>query len=321
VFGPGATVAQDLEPEYITVADNGRTAWVTLQEANAIGVLDLDSGEFTAIHGLGFKDHRLAANALDPSDRDGPSNGKAVRIASWPVYGMYLPDAIAHYRTGGKTYLVTANEGDSRAYTGFNEEARVSALALDPTAFPNGAALKGNAQLGRLTVTRANGDTDGDGDFDALYAFGARSFSIRDEHGALVWDSGDALEQLTAIPVQFNSDNAENDSWDTRSDNKGPEPEGIAVGQVQGRWYAFVGLERIGGVVVYDVTDPAAPSFVQYVNTRNYAGDPAADTAGDLGPEGLAFVPASASPTARPLLVVTNEISGSTRLFDVAARP
>jgi hypothetical protein len=323
VFGPGASVAQDLEPEYIALSDDGRRAWVTLQEANAIAEVDVSRARVVAVHALGFKNHLLPGNALDPSDRDGvspPANPPAVKIANWPVLGMYQPDAITSYRVRGKTYLVMANEGDVRAdWPGFTEEIRVGSgsYVLEPSVFPNAATLKQTANLGRLTVSSATGDTDGDGDFDQIHAYGARSLSIRETDGDLVWDSGDTLEQRTAIPGEFNSTNSANGSWDTRSDDKGPEPEGVAVGRIGERWYAFLGLERIGGVAVFDITRPSAPTFVQHLNTRDFAaGTPQA--AGDLGPEGIAFVPRSASPTKRPLLVVTNEISGSTRFLDVS---
>lgn len=318
IFGPGANAAQDLEPEFIAVSLDNQTAYVTLQEANAIAVLDLKSLSFTAIRPLGFKDHSLAGNAFDASDRD-----SAIAITTWPVLGMYQPDGIALRRWMGRDWLVTANEGDTRAWPGFNEEARVRTLALDSVAFPNGAALKTDPQLGRLTVTKSNGDSDGDGDFDSLYVFGGRSFSIWDDTGALVFDSGDDFEQLLAslLPAQFNSDHAANASFDNRSDNKGPEPEGVVIGEIAGRAYAFIGLERIGGVMVYDVTNPTQPTFVDYVNTRDFLGSPALGTAGDLGPEGLEFIPAAKSPTGEPLLAVAHEVSGTTTLFAIDLVP
>ena len=320
VFGPNATVAQDLEPEYIAVSPDSNTAWVTIQEANALGVLDIERGDFTQLIGLGFKDHSLPGNALDAGDRDGPSNTGRINIANWPVFGMYQPDAIVSFRYRGQTYLISADEGDSRDYTGFNEESRVSALTLDPLAFPNAAALKTNAQIGRLTVTSANGNTDGDADFDKLFVLGARSFSIRKTSGDLIFNSGDQFEQITAqlSPTRFNSTNDSNDSFDTRSDNKGPEPEGVTVGEFLGQTYAFIGLERIGGVMVYDITDPYVPRFVQYVNNRDFSGNAAMGTAGDLGPEGLIFIPANESPTRNPLLVVANEISGTTTIYEIS---
>jgi Ca2+-binding RTX toxin-like protein len=231
---------------------------------------------------------------------------------------MYQPDAIATFAVNGETYIVTANEGDARDYDTFSEEVRVADLTLDPDAFPNADELQAEAALGRLTVTNTLGDPDGDGDFDQLFSFGARSFSIWDSAGNLVFDSGDDFERITAelLPDNFNSDNDENDSFDSRSDAKGPEPEGVVTGVVDGRTYAFIGLERIGGIMVYDVTDPVSPSFVQYINTRDFEGNAEAGTAGDLGPEGLVFIAAEDSPTGRPLLAVANEVSGSTTLYD-----
>jgi hypothetical protein len=319
IFGPNASVAQDLEPEYITVA--GDRAYVTLQENNALAVVDIDDARVLDIVPLGTKDHSRRGQGLDASDREVSSSLGAINIARWPVLGMYMPDTIASYRFWGQTFLVTANEGDARAYDGFAEEVRVGASAcfLDPTAFPQAAALKAASALGRLTVTSQSGDTDGDGDFDQIHVFGARSFSIwHAASGRLVYDSGDAIERITAKALldNFNSDHEAN-NFDNRSDNKGPEPEGLALGEIGGRTYAFVGLERVGGIMVFDVTNPWKVSFETYVNNRDFAGDPELFTAGDLGPEGLHFVPARLSPTRRPLLIVGNEISGTTTVYEV----
>jgi hypothetical protein len=314
VFGPGATAAQDLEPEYITL--QGRSAWVTLQEANAVAVLDVPTATITGIVPLGLKDHRVAGNGLDASDRD-----NAINIAAWPVFGMYQPDAIASFRVGRQQFLVTANEGDSRSgddFEGFNEEVRLNSpgYVLDPRAFPDAAALKANAALGRLNVTNASGDLDGDGDFDQVHVFGARSFSIWTTGGDIVWDSGDQFEQFFANPANgytavFNT-NHEELAKDSRSDNKGPEPEGVAVGKVAGRTFAFVALERIGGVMAYDVTSPSAPTFAAYANTRSLT-----EPRGDLGAEGIEFIPEEDSPNGKPLVLVGNEVSRTVSVFQV----
>lgn len=327
IFGPNATVAQDLEPEYIAVSSDSTKAWVSLQEANALGILDIQTGVVTAIVPLGFKDQNVAPNGLDASNDD-----DAINIANYPVLGMYQPDAIAAFEIDGETYLISANEGDSRDYDGFSEEARIADLTLDATAFPNAAELQQDSVLGRLLVTTANGDADGDGDFEQLYSFGGRSFSIWDADGNLVFDSGSELERITAelLPEYFNSNNNDNDSFDSRSDDKGPEPEGVTVGKIGDRTYAFIGLERIGGVIVYDVTEPTNPSYVQYVNNRDFSvafdldedGDPAPTpeqviAVGDLAPEGLTFISVTDSPNAQSLLVVANEVSGSTTIYEV----
>lgn len=314
IYGPGATAAQDLEPEYIAVSSDSKKAYVSLQENNAIGVLNIETGEIEEILPLGYKDHSQAGHGLDASDRD-----DAINITTHPVFGMYQPDALATFEVDGETYIITANEGDSRDYDGYSEEARIKDVVLDPTAFPNAAELQADENIGRLTITTALGDTDGDGDFDQLYANGARSFSIWDTDGNLVFDSGDQFETLLAerLPADFNSDNDENGSFDSRSDAKGPEPEGVTVGKLGDRLYAFIGLERIGGIMVYDITDPNAPQFVTYNNNRDFSGDAEAGTAGDLGPEGVLFIPGDQSPTGGNLLAVTNEVSGSTTVYSV----
>jgi hypothetical protein len=323
IFGPGASVAEDLEPEYITVEDD--RAFVTLQENNAIAEIDLERNRVVAIRPLALKDHSVAGQGLDPSDRDSGTNTGSIKIGTWPVYGMPLPDGIASFSSGRSTFLVTANEGDSRQdWPGYAEEIRVGAsgYVLDPTVFPNAAALKNNAALGRLTVTnaagRAGGDLDNDGDRDRIQVFGARSASIWTTDGTLVWDSGDLFEQTTALtsPTNFNSTNDANE-FDTRSDNKGPEPEGVTVGKVGKRTYAFVVFERPGGFAVLDVTNPTAPSFVQYANSRDFTVDPKT-TATDSGPEVVRFVSADKSPNGKPLVVVSNEISGTVSIWSLA---
>ena len=314
IFGPNATVAQDLEPEYITVSEDSKTAWVVMQENNAIAKIDIKNAKVESLIGLGFKDHNKTENALDASNKDGKIN-----ITNWPIQGMYQPDSIDAYTIANQTYLITANEGDSRDYDGFSEEARVKDLILDSSAFPNAADLQKEENLGRLKITTTKGDTDKDGDFDELFSYGARSFSIWTENGDLVFDSGDQIEQITAtaLPADFNSSDNENDSFDDRSDDKGPEPEGIVIGKISGIDYAFIGLERIGGIVVFNVSDPNDPKFVQYINTRDFDGNPEAGLAGDLSPEGLFFIPASDSPNGKPLLVVAYEVSGTTSIFEV----
>ena len=317
IFGPNATIAQDLEPEFIAVSENSRTAWVTLQENNAIAIIDIKDAEVKELIGLGFKNHNLPGNGIDASNKDG-----VINIANWPVYGIYQPDAIAVYRPLFREYLVTANEGDSREYEGtpgYVGETRVKDITLDPTAFPNAAFLQQEENLGRLKVTITNGDSDNDGDFDELYSYGARSFSILDRRGNLVFDSGDDFEQITAalLPEGFNSSDEENNSFDDRSDDKGPEPEGVAIGRIMLRHFAFIGLERIGGIMVYEITNPYRPSFVEYVNTRDFSGDPEFGTAGDLAPEGLLYIDQWKSPINKPLLIAAYEVSGSVTIFEI----
>lgn len=324
IYGPNASAAQDLEPEYITVSADGSTAYVTLQENNAVAIVDIARATVSAIKPLGYKDHSLAGMGMDVSDEDGGSNTNsgtpAIKIAPVRVKGMYLPDAIASYISGGKTYLVTANEGDARAdWPGFNEETRVRAFCsagLDPSVFADAANQILDSNLGRLRITSTpNGGSTGknaSGQCSELYSFGGRSFSIWDASTvSRVYDSGDQIEQRTQAlaNANFNASH-DNNTLDGRSTAKGPEPEGVVLGSFGSKTFAFVGLERIGGVMVYDITNPAAASFVTYLNTRS-------GLTGDRGPEGLALIPAAKSPNGKPLLIVGNEISGSTTVMQI----
>lgn len=395
IYGPRASAAQDLEPEYIAVSADGSTAWATLQENNALAKIDIASATVTDILPLGFKDHGASGKGLDTSD-DG-----IIQIQPMAgVRGLYLPDAIAAYEVGGETYLVTANEGDARAWgedndaywtgdasKGFVEEFRVKHLVhidgfgrragddlppqlgdlaagalLNPEIFGYCGAVAGDPAtcrddeiLGRLNITwtqgyrtdalgqpvmfNTSGVEDLTGDrlmYDALYSYGARSFSIWSAQGELVWDSGDQIEQFLAsdecmlgadksIPCAeyFNSGHDEGSAKDSRSDAKGPEPEGLTIGQLGDKTFIFVGLERMGGILVYDITDPAAPLFVDYLNTREdwvtEEPDTVLSTVGDLGPEGLAFVSAEDSPSGKPLLIVGYEVSGTTAVYEINA--
>ena len=305
------TVAQDLEPEYIAVAPDGLTALVTLQEANSVAILDIATGTFTAIVPLGLKD--FSSLLIDLSDRDGADGDAAINLQTGlPVFGQYMPDAIASYSAGGQTYYVIANEGDDRDdFLEDGETVRVgsSSYRLDDMKFDDAATLKGNAALGRLTVTNfsgLNGDLDGDGDIDQILAYGGRSFSILDAQGRIVFDSGDQIERFVASLGLVETDGVGFD--DTRSDNKGAEPEGVSIAVIGGRAYAFVTLERSNGTMVYDVTDPADVRFVEFASND-----------GDVAPEIAKFVNAGDSATGQGLLLVANEGSNTLSIYQAAA--
>ncbi|WP_426492216.1 choice-of-anchor I family protein [Hymenobacter sp. 102] len=313
-----STVAQDLEPEYVAVSSDSRTAYVTIQENNAIATLDLTTKQFTALRPVGYQDHSQAGFALDASDQT-----PEILMANWPIKGMRQPDAIAAFEVAGQRYLLTANEGDAREYSALTEAVRLgdAAYPLDATRFPQASLLKNAQALGRLNVTNRLGDTDGDGDFDEIYAFGGRSFSIFNAtSGALVHDSGDLLERLTSTEATygaiFNASNSTgNPSRKNRSDDKGPEPEGVTTGVIRDTVYAFVSLERIGGVAVFNLNDPAQPRLVQYVNNRSLTSG-----TGDQGPEGIVFISGSNSPTGQPLLLLANEVSSTVSVYGIQTR-
>ncbi len=309
---PDKAPVTDLEPEYLTISADGKKAWVVLQEANALAILDIAEGKIDDIVGLGTKDHNVERNGLDSNDKASPGD-----IRPHPFLGLYMPDGIASYEVGGKTYLVTGNEGDAR-----EEDTRLGKVNLDPSAMTaQQRALAGD----RIKTSGIDGDTDGDGDIDQVYTYGARSFSIWSESGELVYDSGNEFEVITLQQLgakAFNSHNEENDSADSRSDDKGPEPEDVEIAELNGKHYAFIGLERVGGVMVYDVSDPQKPKFKHYYNGRDF--NPEFDATGedltkirDLGPEGITFVSATESPFGAPLLAVAYEVSGSVVLYEI----
>ena len=322
------------KPEGLALLPDGRLAVINDNDFGLLDEDDPDPTDGTVLKNpnptptvLGLID--FSGNTLDASDRD-----DAINLQNWPLFGLFQPDSIAAFTTGDTRYYVTANEGDARnrpsdddvfpaPFDGegdlFLDEERAEDLILDPTAFPDAATLQTDEAIGRIDINITEGDLDGDGDYDQLFSFGARSFSIWDEYGNLVFDSSDDFERITAQvnPDFFNSDNDEN-TFDTRSDAKGPEPEGITVGTIHDRTYAFIGLERVGGIMVYEVTNPSQASFVQYISTRDFSnGLDSEDLLGNSAPEGLKFITADDSPTDHPLLVATYEDTDSVGIFSV----
>lgn len=311
IFGPGSSAAQDFEPEYITVSDDNTTAFVTLQENNAMAVVNLQTATVTALRPLGTQDYRNG-NGLDPSDQ---SSG--IFIGSAPVKGLFMPDAMAHATINGTEYLFTANEGDAREYTAYSEITRLSGATLDAS-IPDQNILKNNQFLGRLNITKASGDTDNDGDIDDIHTFSTRSFAIWNaQTGALVFDSKDLLENITAThPAAAGIFNASNSSGTAvsknRSDDKGPEVEGVAFAVINGNNYLFASMERVGGVMIFNVDNPALPSFVGYYNNRT-----AATNGPDRGAEGIIIIKKEDSPTNKDIVILANEISSTLSIFEV----
>ena len=289
ILKKGAAPSRDLEPEYITVSADSRTAYIGLQEANSIAALDIASKTFTSIRGLGFKDHLLEKNAIDVI------KDKKIAFEWHNLYGTYMPDGIALYEKNGKSYILTANEGDAREW---GKYANITSTIIGKQ---------------KVDVLK-NAEHDGL-DADKMYLCGARSFSIWEADTMhQVFDSGSDFERITAdrYPKFFNSSNKDV-AIDSRSGKKGPEPEDVKVGEIDGQTYAFIGLERIGGVMVYNITEPANAYFVDYINTRDFS----QSIAGDVSPEGLCFVPAKKSPTGKPLLLAANEVSGTVAIFEL----
>ncbi len=283
-----------IEPEYASII--GDKVYVSLQDNNAVAEYDLTANKWTKVTEL-----PTISQVVDASDQDG---GIAINDT---VAGMPMPDTVATYSVGGKTYVVTANEGDARGDdrdvsrfgdTGGNDD-------MDPildTNYPATATGERAAlELGRLDVSRIDGDTDADGKIDQITMLGTRSFSIWEVTGSglsLTYDSGSFFETYISL----------NDptGWvDGRSDNKGPEPEGLTLGVIDGETYAFIGMERTNGIFMFNVSDPDSPLFAGYVRTQDGANTP-------LRPESLSFISAADSPNGQNLLVVGFEGDGNT---------
>ncbi|MEL0629265.1 choice-of-anchor I family protein [Psychromonas aquatilis] len=361
--GYNATVSQDLEPEYIAINHDNSKAFVSLQENNAIAIIDLTTKRIERIVALGLKDHMQKGNEIDGNDKD-----KQALLTNQPFLGVYQPDSIASVDINGIDYLVTANEGDDRSdwvaelsqaeceqghfYYNLEDQECADDLKLkdalddkvyspdtksaklDLSHFDKGGNL--SATVNRMnfshSLTSQYGDLDNDGKVDRLLTFGGRSFSIWDINNAtMIFDSGSDFERITAEKYGKNFNQSHNKlKAENRSAKKGPEPEALTTGVIDGRTYAFIGLERIGGIMVYDISEPSKAQFVQYLNSRDMSVDPSDNKqknaqgvttyqidAGDLGPEGFKFIDGKASPTGAPILVVGNEVSGTTRYYRI----
>ena len=314
-------VAKDFEPEFITAVDN-KYAYVTIQEANAIGKLDIEAASFESV--TRAFESKLSVTARDTSDRDsgaGPRN-----YAN--VVGASQPDAIASFKVGSGHYFVTANEGDAREYTCLNDDQRGSSLKVDTRRFPNWSTLSASAALGRAKVNPTIGDRDGDGDIDTIHLRGSNSMTMY-RNGIALWDSGELLDQIQikAFGVaningshSLSSDKSTmNYVGQDRSDDKGSEPEGVAVGMVGNTRVAILGLERMTALAVFDITQPRSPVFQEWLQMLPAKATPAKDVK-HWSPEGIVFVSADKSPSGKALIITSYELSGSISIHQIEPR-
>lgn len=312
IFSTSASVAKDLEPEYIAISDDNSTAYVSLQENNAMLVIDLLTLQIDTIRALGYSNYS-SGNAMDASDQSGQ-----ILITSLPVKGAYMPDATSYATINGQGYIFTANEGDSREFGSVVDANRISTLTLDTTVFSDQLILKNNRFAGRLNGLKYSGDTDNDGDLDEIHVMGGRSFSIWNAAtGALVFDSKDLIEQVIANHPTFGAIfNASNSigtpTLKNRSDDKGPEPEGITTAVINGENYLFVSLERVGGAMIFNINNPTSPVFIGYYNNRSTS-----VSGPDLGAEGMIYISAEASPNGNSLVILANEVSSTLSIYQL----
>ena len=306
--------AGDIEPEYITATNT--TAYVTLQENNAIAALDLATGKYTAIHDLGS-----ITKTIDASDRDGASSGTSISIND-VVRGLPMPDTLTKFEREGSTFLVTANEGDARPDDG--DIARGAASAIDIVDDGSGDQIYtggnvGNTGIGRLSILKDQGDTDGDGLIENPTMMGTRSFSIWNaETGALVFDSASMIEEFVAAndPTTFNINSGNLAAKDTRSDDKGPEVEALAFGSIDGKDFVFVGAERQNGIFQFDITDLENVFIAGYYNPISGTDD---SGGAFISPESIVFIGAGDNPTGQNLLLVGFEGTGGNGSLGVFA--
>ena len=314
-------VSKDFEPEFVTAVDN-ETAYVTIQEANAIGKLNIQTATFESI--TRAFESKIATVARDTSDKD---SGAGPR--TYPnVVGASQPDAIAGFKMGSGNYFLTANEGDAREYTCLNDDLRAASLTVDTRRFPNWSTLKADAALGRAKVNPTNGDKDGDGDIDTIHLRGSNSMTMY-RNGLAIWDSGDLLDQIQTLAFgvaningahSYSKDKATmNYVGQERSDDKGAEPEGVAVGMVGDRRIAVLGLERMTALAVFDITQPRVPVFIEWLQMLPTKATPAKDVK-HWSPEGIVFVPADKSPSGKALIITSYELSGSLSIHQIEPR-
>ncbi len=321
--GTKADAVTDLEPEFIAVSNDSTKAFVTLQENNAIATIDIKAGKVLSVKSLGYKDHSLAGNELDAA-----KNGK-IELERLPILGSYMPDSVAYVNIGGTDYLLTANEGDATEWpeekstfinvADFKDEK--DSITLNAELFKGMTADEAQAAFDRMKNSDDYKKLEvlTDRGKDAIYTLGGRSFSIwRADTMELVYDSGSDFEVITAerYPAVFNWSNDDN-AFEKRSAKKGPEPEDVKVGMIGDQVYAFIGLERIGGFMTYNISNPQNAQFANYLNSRDFS----QAIAGDVSPEGLEFIAAEVSPTGRPLILVGNEVSGTVSVNEVQVSP
>ncbi len=309
----------DIEPEYVSAISN-RVAYASLQESNAIAQIDIRNARVTRIFSAGTTD--MGEAAFDLSDRD--SGAGPAKYDN--VFGLAMPDTIATFEEDGDSYLVTANEGDDRAdWPCFAavDDVRVKDLDANLTAFPNWDDIKVEAKLGRAKANPNIGDADGDGKYEKFFLLSNRSFSIF-KNNKRIYDSETLLETLQIEALGLANING---SWDTetgeyspqsRSDDKGPEAEGVAVGMVGDSRIAVIGLERMSALVFMDITNPLNPkviSWEQMMPARDV--DLTKDEGKRFSPEGMFFIAAADSPNGKPLLLTSYEVSGTLTIHSI----
>jgi hypothetical protein len=306
----------DLEPEQIIALSGGSQALVSLSENNALAIIDYATNTIDTVIGLGLKNFNLPNQGFDGS------NLGAIKIdRQQRVFGLYNPAGIAAFTKAGSGYWLTTNQGTPRNYSAYSEVEVFKNLPLGASGFPNRSVQIRDSIIGQLEVSKELGKARNGFVHDSAVAFGGRSFSVWNNTGQLIWDSGDEIEQTLATlqAANFNANSFSNQSRKASSPAQGAQPNAIAIGTVDGVRYAFITLKEMGGILIYNLNNPSAPVFEQYLLDRDF-NQPANDTAaGDLGPTKITFTPAGQSPNGIALLMVSSAVSGSFTIYQMGA--
>ena len=287
-----------IEPEYIAFSPDNTQLFVGLQENNAIAVLDLATNTWLNITGLGQQ--AITIDASDDDDLFDVTNA---------CFGLPMPDSLATWTAAGNTYIITANEGDARV-----DDGDIQRLSAANTTYGLAAGFTPsvvNNDFGRLNILRdqsLNGPvlptTSPNSDINKIVSMGTRGLSLwkKEADNSVSFVSHLPLESelFARDPQRHNANNGGlKTAFDSRSDDKGPEPEAVAVTTLAGGTViAVAGLERQNGVIVVDITNPASPQVLRYINDSGQ---------GLISPETVTIIDAPNSPTGTVLAVVGYE--------------
>lgn len=307
--------SQDIEPEDIALLPGSTKAVVSLQENNGIALIDFGSFSLDTVHGLGWQSHQDSSDGLD-----GSAQNQRINIRGYKnLFGLYQPKGLAALQQLGKNYILSANQGAYRAYSGYDETQLVKNTALNPSTIPDRSQYIEDSLIGSLRLTKTMGNARNVFIYDSMFTFGTRSWSVWDDSLNLVWDSGDDLAEwlAQAFPNQFNSLANSNQSYKQASPHFGPEAHLVTYGEVDGTPYAFVGLKQMGAVAIYDLSNIQSPQQVSLLLDRDFSLAASDPQSGDQGITDLSFVPANLSPNGLELLIASHGVSGSLSVYEL----
>nr|WP_298147691.1 hypothetical protein [uncultured Pseudomonas sp.] len=240
---PFGTSPEHIEPEYVAFSPDGTRAYVSLQENNAVAVVDMARGELSKVFGLGTVRH--AADVL----ADGRYEPNA------ELFALREPDALAVSADG--RYLVTADEGDSdpkiakiaaglpsgggRTISVFDS---ISGELLGDTAGQLDDMAAKAGVYPDLRSPNKGSEPEGVVSFDA---FGKRlAVASLERADALALIDLDRPAQPKVLQVLGVGEGAGSGNL---------APEGLAHVEHQGRHFLVTGLEKSGNVALFELVE------------------------------------------------------------------